>query len=209
MLLVFHAGYALAVAGLALLFELIDSPPGPSGFALGICVGALPVFWILFRDALGLAHRSMGAEAERWTASELSKLSAKWTVLHDIELDSLNVDHAVIGPGRVYAIETKWLGSTPDERHLKRLAGQAANRAQKLGAVLRDEGGDVEPRPLLVLWGPGSSDLMPSGGRHIKPSGVTAVAGVDSRHWLRRIEDAGQGAVPSHVGELLRSMGDR
>lgn len=75
MLLAFHAGYALAVAGLALLFELIDSPPGASGFDVGICVGALPVFWILFRDALGLAHRSMGAEAERWTASELSKLS--------------------------------------------------------------------------------------------------------------------------------------
>lgn len=208
MLLVFHSGYVLVVATLAVLFEVADSAPRPSAFALGILVGALPVFWVLFRDALGLAHRSMGAEAERWTASELAKLSPKWTVLHDISLDNVNVDHAVIGPGRLYAVETKWVGETPGHRRLQRLAGQAAYRAHKLKTVLRRAGGDVSPLPMLVLWGPGSN-VLPSGGQHFKPSNVTAVAGRDASAWLPRIEEAGGGNPLDEVAEVLRTIGDR
>lgn len=49
-----------------------------------------------------------GLKAELFAAQELNRLLASGcAVLHDIPADGFNVDHVVIGPRAVYAIETK------------------------------------------------------------------------------------------------------
>lgn len=49
-----------------------------------------------------------GLQAELYTAQELNRLMAHGcTVLHDVPGEKFNIDHVVIGPRAVYAIETK------------------------------------------------------------------------------------------------------
>lgn len=49
-----------------------------------------------------------GLKAELYTAQELNRLMAMGcTVLHDIPGEQFNIDHVVIGPRAIYAIETK------------------------------------------------------------------------------------------------------
>lgn len=186
--------------------QLLNTPLWQSGFAVGLLVGATPVFWLAFRDATGLAHRFMGADAERWTAEELAKLSSQWTVFHDIEFEYVNVDHVVIGPSRIYAVETKWIGGVPIEAHLKRLTRQAAHRAQKLARELGEAGAALAPIPMLVLWGPGTRGLLPPHGRYVAPPGVIVVTGLESATWLGRIEAAAEGPVPDGLVQAVRDI---
>jgi hypothetical protein len=53
----------------------------------------------------------LGAEGEEEVARRLSKLGPTWTVLHDLPLarSGANLDHLVIGPGGVFALNTKYL----------------------------------------------------------------------------------------------------
>lgn len=49
-----------------------------------------------------------GLQAELYTAQELNRLMASGcTVLHDVPADRFNIDHVVIGPRAVFAVETK------------------------------------------------------------------------------------------------------
>lgn len=54
------------------------------------------------RDAL------QGLRAELYTAQELNRLQAQGCVVfHDVPADGFNLDHVIIGPAGVYAVETK------------------------------------------------------------------------------------------------------
>lgn len=55
-----------------------------------------------------LTRLRLGYVAELATAAELMLLQAKgYQVFHDIQADKFNVDHLVVGPNGVFAIETK------------------------------------------------------------------------------------------------------
>jgi hypothetical protein len=49
-----------------------------------------------------------GATGERQTASQLARLSDTWRVVHDVPDGRGNWDHIAIGPGGVFAIDSKW-----------------------------------------------------------------------------------------------------
>jgi len=63
-----------------------------------------------YRDA------SQGAAGERETAKRLALLPASFTVLNDLTFSGFNVDHVVVGPTGVWAIETKSQTGTDHER---------------------------------------------------------------------------------------------
>lgn len=178
---------------IAMVFE---APSWQLPFVLGLTLGSLPALWLTFTSAMGLAPRWLGADAERWTADALHKLPDRaWAVFHDVHLGGVNVDHVAVGSGRVYAIETKWTSSDLPDYVVKRLAGQATNRARALERALATEGVRRQAVPLLVLWGPaawrryGDSPALVSGAR--------VVAGHASKVWLGRM----QAAAPPH-GEI-------
>ncbi|MFA9430751.1 nuclease-related domain-containing protein [Egicoccus sp. AB-alg2] len=160
------------------------------GFNVGVMVGLLPFFALLFFVATGVAHRSMGADAEEWTALELRRLQPRrWAVYHHVPLTGVgDVDHVAVGPGRVYAIESKWTARSDVERFLRGAAGQTDRQAKRLRDELASRGVAREVIPLLVVWGPGIVKRL--GDRPQKRGRTRIVAGANARDWLARMEDA-------------------
>jgi hypothetical protein len=161
-------GMAVSAAlGIALVAVFL--PAGfVRGFIVGSCsVGVISALAVLVMQATGTAQMSMGATAEQWTVSELRPLrKAGWQIINHVALRPWDIDHVVIGPGRVIAVETKWSSrgwsvDAPDERLLRALR-QARDGANDLRRwqPLRDAGlQSVEP--VLFLWGTNSGDDSP------------------------------------------------
>lgn len=79
---------------------------------VGLTIIAVFMFAVAFikliknRDLV--ARYNLGFKGERITAQHLSPLLAeKYYIFHDIPFDSFNIDHVVVGPKGVFAIETK------------------------------------------------------------------------------------------------------
>jgi hypothetical protein len=63
---------------------------------------------LIFRNGKQRRMANAGLQAELYTAQELNRLMALGcTVLHDVPGEKFNIDHVVIGPRAVYAVETK------------------------------------------------------------------------------------------------------
>jgi hypothetical protein len=184
------------VGGGLLLLIAAAVPLFPSPFARGLYLGSfstavagLLAFMVV--QATGTAPTMMGDEAERWTAQELRKLRGRgWKLINHISLKGWNIDHVLVGPGGAFAIETKWTatswqGADRDPR-VGKACVQVAGNAHTLSLWLRKVGlGSVEP--VLILWGSGSREQLPtqvvqSGGRD-----VTVVAGPHFREWMEAL----------------------
>jgi hypothetical protein len=176
------------VTGFGAVMRALDASDLMTGLFVGFLLGALPFFGHVLYVALGLGHRSMGADAEEWTAAELRKLDHRWEVFHDVPLSQSNVDHVAIGPGRVYAIETKWTSRSDVDRFLKGATWQAARQATELSVELRSRGAGREVRPLLVVWGPGMADRL--GEKPQAVNNVPVVAGHHAEVWRQRMAGA-------------------
>jgi hypothetical protein len=181
--------YLVACVGIFAFFRWAASP-GHGWFFAGLAIGAIPAFHAYFLTAQGIAHRQMGGDAEEWTAQELKALDRRtWRVFHDVPVRYGNVDHVAVGPGRVYAIETKW--TSAGVRYLDQLASSAERQAKRLQAELRARGTAREVVPLMVLWGPGLADEL---GEQPRMEGSTrVVAGRHSSVWLQRMAAAADG----------------
>jgi hypothetical protein len=136
-----------------------------AAFALGAFSALYLAFgYVVFRflDYRG-AQLSAGAEAESSTAEQLRKLRRHgWHAVHNIHLHG-DIDHVAIGPGGVFAIETK--SSTTDWQFVERVgkprqwAAQARRNASRAGYLIKQESGHaIEVRPLIVAWVPEQPD---------------------------------------------------
>lgn len=183
-----------------------------TGFARGLAVGVLGTL-TLSGIAYGLAvggftARSVGAEAERWTTLQLRKLPAgSWAVIDDIRFDDGNVDHVVIGPGQIYAVETKWTqNSGPGGEWLNSAATQAERRAGKIRRLLRSQGLDRAVVPVLVVWGAGGSAFV---GRQTRWGETRVVAGDEAPEWRGRMLASTQGEFDGEAYDALLSYMQR
>lgn len=135
----------------------------PNGWWSGAYWGAAAVglLWAIswFVSLDGSFFVRAGSWAEEWTSDALRKKASGFTVIDDFLLDGRNLDHVLVGPGGVFAVETKWKSKWRDRQHeLKSLElerGQAAYQAVKLQEILEGLGHHVRVRPMLVVWGPG------------------------------------------------------
>lgn len=107
----------------------------------------------------GTYHLEMGAEAEAWTSRALKKASGPgWHIVDGVSFAYHDVDHVLVGPGGVYAIETKYTDSTIDltsrrgREIASRWADQAVEGARSLRLLLRDHQVDQVYSGVLV-WG--------------------------------------------------------
>jgi len=72
------------------------------------------VIWRVLHHGKRRRIANAGLKAELYTAQELNRLMALGcTVLHDVPGEKFNIDHVVIGPRAVYAIETKSVRKPP------------------------------------------------------------------------------------------------
>lgn len=70
--------------------------------------------WRIFKHGKQRRIANAGLKAELYTAQELNRLMALGcTVLHDLPGEQFNIDHVVIGPKAVYAVETKSVRKPP------------------------------------------------------------------------------------------------
>ena len=179
----FVAFGAAVVAALALL---VTTRPFVRGLIVG--GGAMAVVAIVAVMVLmisGTAALGMGAVAERWTSGELRPLRRRgWGVVNHLLLRGWDIDHVVVGPAGVFALETKWSGvgwqlSPPSDAvrgAVTRVAGNA--RDLRLWHEVRRHGVE-RVDAALFLWTAGDLDV-PELGQPVVIDGVTVITGVRS-----------------------------
>ena len=175
---------ALLAAAIAMAAVLV--PNRFSSFVLG--AGLASACWFLASmvdEGAGTKNHRLGGRGEEWTSDALRKLRRRgWHLIEHVPLAHGDVDHVLIGPGGVYAIETKtttrpraWNVDKPDH-WLKEAVAQARHRAERVQRMLleRETSVRTDVRPLLVLWGPmqGTTEEV---------NGVRVVHGSDLPDW--------------------------
>lgn len=170
----------------------------PSEFLRGLVAGAVTIgvtmsVWSFVVLATGTAPKMMGDLGEQWTASELRKLRRQgwFTVNHVLLLAAKDIDHVVVGPGGVLAVETKWTAyaweGLSDER-IRAAATTAREHATRLSNWQDLKSlGLGRATPVVVLWGSGAKDLPPVG----ETDGVIVVAGPHAATWRRQLPSRG------------------
>jgi hypothetical protein len=116
-----------------------------SGWFVGSELALLASMFLISHFVLPLVDRhDRGASGEERVGGLLESLLADgWQVIHDARLQHGNIDHIAIGPGGLFAIETK---SHPGPVHLQRIHGATLRQAQGHAELLeRITGERVEP----------------------------------------------------------------
>jgi hypothetical protein len=120
------------------------------------------VSWFLDMDNSHFRRR--GLWAEQWTTKTLKKkLGNEWSIFDDMPFASGNVDHVLIGPGGIYAVETKWRSGSIrryplSQESFRRESAQAWQGARSVERLLRGNHIGLTIRPVLILWGPGTPE---------------------------------------------------
>jgi hypothetical protein len=152
-----------AVTGLVL--ALILGGRVVQAWVLGPVV-VIAAFWALRPQLDGTYLLQSGIEAESWTSRDLRKgLGKGWHVIDWISFgDQGDVDHVVIGPSGVFAVESKYTDSTLDSRVgrkvLERWIEQSHDGARRVRLLLKHHyGQEVEVSALVVVSGSASLSL--------------------------------------------------
>ena len=191
----------------------------PSDFQSGLFVGGLAVATILLTDRLaaesdGSWTFAQGRDAEVWTADDLMWFRRRrwlrrerWHVVHSVGFHRGDVDHVLVGPGGVFALETKYrsVGVRRDEdRALRDAADQVASGARRVAALIKQHTGeDVDVRPAVVTQGRGWTWPDEVAQRTI--AGVPILRGTRSRDWEL---DAGEATVRIPARQITRALDD-
>ena len=144
------------------------APPQPKTL-LALAIVATGLSIIVFRRLFGDFRRlNRGEAGELKVAEALDDLRAEgYRVIHDIVRDGFNIDHVVVGPAGVFAIETKFksghgqiefrngqglfVGGFPDENDCLK---QARGNAREINRLILDHCGRYEwVFPLVVFVG--------------------------------------------------------
>jgi hypothetical protein len=156
--------WILAYSSIFLTIRLLPFPNRPFWY------GATAVAWVWLAEA-AMFHGdrassvALGGVAEQWTSAALRKLGrGRWRVIDRVDFEDMDVDHVVIGPAGVLAVETKWSSEWRYEGGKLQFRfgdpiGQARRGARKIRYLLLSYGIHVDPVPVLCLWGPGLPDF--------------------------------------------------
>jgi len=128
-----------------------------TGLAYGFKSKELVIAELLVLGVCGVISKFVGPGIDRWdrgaTGEEFvgavlaGKAADGWRAIHDVSLGRGNIDHVVIGPGGVFAIETKsHAGQISVERVDVKMVNQAYAEAKALERVI-----GLPVVPLLVF----------------------------------------------------------
>ena len=106
---------AIMVAGTEWLRWFTNPPPYPKLFTL-VALGVIAYSWVsLRRLRRKVGALRLGWEGERAVGDLLDGLRAKgYLVFHDVPGDGFNLDHVIVAPQGVFAVETKTHSKYPD-----------------------------------------------------------------------------------------------
>lgn len=175
------------------------------GVIPAVCFAVLVGYW---EQLAGTANLVNGRDAERWTSKELRKVCGPgWHVVDGISFAFHDVDHVLVGPGGVYAIETKYTDSVIDLDTLRgqewatRWADQAREAALSVRYLLWNETRKPVTAAVLV-WG---SDVSGTP-RHLDGVPILRRRNLhdDSVPWRRGLDALSKVEVDGIVAELKR-----
>jgi hypothetical protein len=196
------------VVALVALDFVLEPSPLIRGLLIGVTVTTLVgVVILIFLVCTGSIYTLAGAWGESLTRDEIKtaiKRGYVWGSVSNIELDGFDIDHLLVCPSGVIAIETKHHTTQPTSSRKTADLRQARDAARKAGLVLRSKNIDMpyEVRAVLVVWGRAAMQDLPGGGREI--DGVRVVAGTDLLKWLA---DQNHGRVAQdHAEEVLTRL---
>lgn len=156
------------------------------GEVIGFLVGATFASYVWFvalavQRLAGTGARLMGPIAEGWTVEELRSVERDgWVIRNSVLLQGEDVDHVVMGPTGVFAVETKWSSYRWTSRHfsLQSAAEQARRNATAIGRRLIGGQHRGAVRPVLAVWGEHDAELT-------SVDAVPVVHGLELAGWLR------------------------
>lgn len=147
----FIGGFALAMA----IFGFLAA--GLALFTLAFAATGIA----LIRGMKRIASFFIGARGEERVSRILSELPAEYHVFNDFVAKGRHVDHVVVGPAGVYAVETKcWRGDvTVEDGHIllngslpsRAPLAQALNEAECVRSALAAAGWSGRVTPVLVF----------------------------------------------------------
>jgi hypothetical protein len=171
-LFVLIPGFLASIAGVEWCHRLFELPVNPWLWTAMFLV-SLPISALLYRRGITeLKRRTQGFQGERVVGQSLDDLrSLGCRVYHDIAEDGYNIDHVVIAPNGIFAIETKApskplkgqsevvfdgetvavAGGPPDKEPII----QAKSAANRLREIIREMSGQdhrIVPVLLYVDW---------------------------------------------------------
>jgi nuclease-like protein len=201
----------IAAAATAVLAALLHSD-FQRGFVIGTAfAGTSGALTVLVMQAAGTAPTTMGAIAEQWTASELRPLRrAGWRIINHVALQKWDIDHVLVGPGGVIAVETKWSGGgwtlDPQDIRILRAADQVRKNARDLSLwhPLRSLGvGSVGS--VVFLGGESPPDAPPKPTTPYQLGDVQIVLGLDAaKGWRATVQH--MPAQPSFDAARIRDL---
>lgn len=89
----------------------VTRPPSLTFLAIPFAVSvawSIAAGWKFYRLLRERANYQLGFDGERFVGEELSRLAANgFEIYHDLPFDRFNIDHVLVGPPGVFAVETK------------------------------------------------------------------------------------------------------
>lgn len=153
----------LLLAAAASSAWVLDSPDFEKGVLVGILgTSAVAMSLIAYLSVGGGMSWYLGVLGEEFTEECLAKAvkdGVIWGWVSNVELEAGDIDHAVVAPRGLVALESKYIGGmTIGVDRLTKAADQAARSADKLKSVARSLGKGEPPsvESLVVLWGAAS-----------------------------------------------------
>jgi len=127
--------------------------------AFALCVVMTALFWS--KGVRRVESYFKGARGEERVAAILDTLPGTWHVFHDFVAGGYHVDHVLVGPTGIYAVETKnWRGRVTVEKGEMIVDGRLADRspllqtqrqADAVKVALKNAGQECEVSPVLCL----------------------------------------------------------
>lgn len=147
----------------------------PSAFMRGLTIGVVATalaaaFLIMFLVTSGNALTLAGAWAEDFVNEEIKKARKRgrvWGAVPNIEVGGFDVDHFVVAPGGIFAIETKAHARKISRATASADLEQARESARKASLILQSKHVDMaQPvTPVLAVWGRRATETVPPEGR--------------------------------------------
>jgi len=172
-----------------LLLGAVGASIGLHGYLLGLVQGGLVVggVWAVYHLYLvitGQYFRVAGTWGEDNTRDVLRAARRRHDIydwIDNLEVEGGDVDHLVIAPGGVFALDSKWHAVEVKPEILDRDTRAASAGARRARSILRSEGHQEQVTPLVVIWGGHQQDVPGPG---VQVNDVLVIRGQCLRAWL-------------------------
>lgn len=173
----------LAVAVVVVAF-LVD------GYVRGLLHGitattAWLLVWQLFLVHGGHMYRLSGVWGEDNTRDVLRSAKRRGLIygwIDNLEIEGGDVDHLVVAPFGLVAIDSKCHTGAYDEISVERDCSRALAATRRASLILRSEGHRVDVATVVAIWGAQQQDIPETGEQR---RGVTLLRGRRLKQWLR------------------------